>query len=86
MHFIWRENYLLFYFYFKFNTTKNLNLSLIEKNKIEMKQSKFSILKRILSFKFAFQGVKLLFKEEHNSWIHLMLTALAVFSGRLVKN
>jgi len=79
MHFIWRENYLLFYFYLKFITEKNLNLSLKEKNELEMKQSKFSILKRILSFKFAFQGVKLLFKEEHNSWVHLMFTALAIF-------
>ena len=43
-----------------------------------MKQSKFSVLKRMLSFKFAFQGIKLLFKEEHNSWIHLCFTILAV--------
>ena len=43
-----------------------------------MKQSKFSILKRMLSFKFAFQGIKLLFKEEHNSWIHLLFAALAI--------
>ena len=43
-----------------------------------MKQSKFSILKRLLSFKFAFQGIKLLFKEEQNSWVHLLFTILAI--------
>ena len=32
----------------------------------------------MLSFKFAFQGIKLLFKEEHNSWIHLLFAALAI--------
>jgi len=50
-----------------------------------MKQSKFSIVKRLLSFKFAFQGVKLLFKEEHNSWIHLLLTVIAIILGVWLK-
>ena len=43
-----------------------------------MRQSKFSILKRLLSFKFAFQGIRLLFKEEQNSWVHLLFTVLAI--------
>lgn len=43
-----------------------------------MKQSKFSMLKRLLSFKFAFSGIKLLFKEEHNSWVHLLFTIFAI--------
>jgi len=43
-----------------------------------MKQSKFSILIRLLSFKFAFEGIKLLFKEEQNSWVHLLFTTLAI--------
>ena len=43
-----------------------------------MKESKFSILKRLLSFKFAFEGIKLLFKEEHNSWLHILFTILAI--------
>ena len=55
------------------------------KNESPMKQSKFSIVKRLLSFKFAFQGVKLLFKEEHNSWIHLLLTVIAIILGVWLK-
>lgn len=50
-----------------------------------MKQTKFSFLKRFLSFKFAFQGVKLLFKEEHNSWIHLVFSILAIALGIWLK-
>ena len=50
-----------------------------------MKQSKFSILKRLLSFKFAFSGIKLLFKEEHNSWIHLLFTIVVIVLGVWLK-
>tara|TARA_B110000285_G_scaffold148750_1_gene166012 strand:+ start:5776 stop:6153 length:378 start_codon:yes stop_codon:yes gene_type:complete len=50
-----------------------------------MKQSKFSILERLLSFKFAFNGIKLFFKEEHNSWIHLLLTMTAITFGVWLK-
>ncbi|MEM9545885.1 MAG: diacylglycerol kinase family protein [Bacteroidota bacterium] len=42
---------------------------------------KFSIFDRILSFKFAIKGVILLFKNEHNAWIHGMAMLLAVAAG-----
>jgi len=31
---------------------------------------KFSLINRILSFKYAFKGIALLFRNEHNAWIH----------------
>lgn len=38
-----------------------------------MSREKFSIRQRIRSFGFAIAGLKTLFKEEHNSWIHLII-------------
>lgn len=47
-----------------------------------MKNKKaFSISSRMNSFKHAFNGVALFFKEEHNAWIHLFFAVLAVFLG-----
>ena len=42
---------------------------------------KFSILKRIQSFKYAFAGLKTLLKEEHNSRIHLLASICVVSAG-----
>lgn len=42
---------------------------------------KFSIKDRFHSFKYAFRGIILLFKNEHNTWIHGVLTVLALFAG-----
>lgn len=39
-----------------------------------MKEHKFSLLKRIKSFSFALNGLRILIKEEHNSRIHLFAT------------
>ncbi|MCB1158792.1 MAG: diacylglycerol kinase family protein [Leptospiraceae bacterium] len=50
-----------------------------------MKQAKFSFRKRIESFKYAFNGLKILLKEEHNSRIHLFAATLAVFAGFIFK-
>ena len=36
--------------------------------------SKFSFSKRLRSFKFALSGIQLLFRHEHNAWIHLSVT------------
>ncbi|MEN8137044.1 MAG: diacylglycerol kinase family protein [Bacteroidota bacterium] len=47
-----------------------------------MKQ-KFSISKRIKSFGFAFNGLKILLKEEHNSRIHLLAAVGIVIAGFL---
>ncbi len=48
-----------------------------------MKNNKFSILERLKSFKYAFSGLKILVKEEHNSWIHLTATVLVIILGFL---
>jgi diacylglycerol kinase (ATP) len=45
-----------------------------------MKTGPFSFRKRAGSFRFAFNGVKLFFREEHNARIHLVAT-VAVFTG-----
>lgn len=50
-----------------------------------MKNEKFSIKKRIKSFSYAFSGLKVLFREEHNSWIHAVAAVLAVAMGFLFR-
>jgi len=46
-----------------------------------MKQQKFSLLKRLKSFSFAFNGLKILLKEEHNSRIHLFFTICVLLAS-----
>ncbi len=46
---------------------------------------KFSITKRLKSFRFAFNGLKILLQEEHNSWIHLAITVCVVAAGFLLQ-
>ena len=46
-----------------------------------MNNEKFSIKKRIKSFTYAFAGLKVLFREEHNSWIHATAAVLAIVMG-----
>lgn len=46
-----------------------------------MNNGKFSIKKRRKSFGYAFAGLKVLFREEHNSWIHATATILVVAAG-----
>lgn len=46
---------------------------------------KFSIKNRLKSFKYAFNGLKILLKEEHNARIHLLATVLVVFFGFILK-
>lgn len=50
-----------------------------------MKNNKFSILKRLKSFKFAFNGLRILLKEEHNSRIHLIAMIIAIILGLIFK-
>ncbi|MDU1892398.1 MAG: diacylglycerol kinase family protein [Dysgonomonas sp.] len=45
------------------------------------KKNKFSIKERLLSFKYAFNGLRLLFTEEHNSRIHITITIIVVVMG-----
>ena len=46
-----------------------------------MKSQKFSISNRISSFKYAFNGLIILFKEEHNAIIQLMAAIAVVIAG-----
>lgn len=41
----------------------------------------FSFRKRALSFKFAFNGLKAFFKNEHNSWIHACAAIFCIIAG-----
>lgn len=43
-----------------------------------IEKEKFSWKKRALSFKYAWQGFLALIKTEHNSWIHLSVTAAVI--------
>lgn len=45
------------------------------------KKKKFSWTKRVQSFFFAFNGIKILFREEHNSWIHLAAAIIVNIMG-----
>lgn len=42
---------------------------------------KFSISDRLQSFVYAWDGIKKVFKTEHNTWIHLLSTIVAVVLG-----
>jgi len=46
-----------------------------------MEQEKFSLKKRILSFKYAINGIKILFREEPNAKIHLFVTICVLVAG-----
>lgn len=50
-----------------------------------MKQQNFTIRRRIKSFGFAFNGLKILFREEHNSRIHLLAAVCATIAGFILK-
>ncbi len=48
-----------------------------------MNRENFSIKKRLESFKYAFNGLKILILEEHNARIHILATILVIISGFL---
>ena len=50
-----------------------------------MKSEKFSFTKRIKSFSYAFNGFKIMFQNEHNSRIHLVLAVFVVLAGVLTE-
>ena len=54
-------------------------------HKLLMKQQGFSISKRLKSFIYAFNGLRILLKEEHNARIHLLVSILVVAAGFIFK-
>lgn len=49
----------------------------------KIKDRNFSIPKRLRSFVFAFNGLRILFKEEHNSLIHFIVTIIVIIASIL---
>lgn len=50
-----------------------------------MDEEKFSLTKRIKSFSYAFAGLKVLFKYEHNSRIHAVAAICVIAAGFLFR-
>ena len=50
-----------------------------------MKHQKFSISRRLKSFSYAFNGLKILIKEEHNSRIHLFVSIVVIIASFVFK-
>jgi len=50
-----------------------------------MKNNRFSLRKRLKSFGFAFNGLVILIREEHNARIHFMAAFIAVILGFWLK-
>jgi diacylglycerol kinase len=48
-----------------------------------MKDKKFSLSKRLKSFKYAFSGLKTVFSEEHNAIIHLIAATVVITASFL---
>jgi len=46
-----------------------------------MSQEKFSLRKQIKSFSYAFEGLSVLLKEEHNARIHLVIALAVIVFG-----
>jgi len=48
---------------------------------MEKQKGKFSIARRIASFKYAFNGLRIFIKEEHNAIIHLFIACCVIIAG-----
>ena len=46
-----------------------------------MKNSGFTFRKRLASFKYAFNGIRLLIQKEHNAWIHCFAMTCVIIAG-----
>lgn len=49
-----------------------------------MKNKGFTIRKRLVSFRYAFNGIRLLIQKEHNAWIHCFATIFVVSAGFII--
>jgi diacylglycerol kinase len=45
----------------------------------------FSVNERVRSFKYAFRGLFLMLREEHNAWIHCLAAVVAIAGGLLLE-
>ena len=50
-----------------------------------MNKKKFKIGDRLMSFKFAFNGIRIMFANEHNAWIHSAAALLVIIAGIILK-
>jgi len=48
-----------------------------------MSSKKFSLADRIRSFRYAFNGLRVLFREEHNAQVHLFITIVVIVLGAI---
>lgn len=46
-----------------------------------MKNSSFTFHKRLASFRYAFNGIRLLIQKEHNAWIHCFAAICVIVAG-----
>ena len=51
----------------------------------DMEKERFSVKKRMKSFQYAFAGLKVLFRHEHNSWIHAVAAICVIVAGFLFR-
>lgn len=49
-----------------------------------MKNDGFTLRKRLRSFKFAFNGIRLLITREHNAWIHCFAAICVIVAGAIL--
>ena len=49
-----------------------------------MKNEGFTLRKRLRSFKFAGNGIRLLITREHNAWIHCFAAVCVILAGWLI--
>lgn len=49
-----------------------------------MKNDGFTLRKRLRSFRYAFNGIRLLITGEHNAWIHCFATVCVIIAGMLL--
>lgn len=50
-----------------------------------MKNDGFTLRKRLQSFRYAFNGIRLLITKEHNAWIHCFAAVCVVVAGILLE-
>jgi diacylglycerol kinase (ATP) len=45
----------------------------------------FSVLARLKSFRFAFEGLAFMLRTQHNAWLHLIATILVIAAGLFLR-